>query len=455
MERKITIELENWKSNPNKKPLMVLGCRQVGKTYSIRQFLKKTYQSYMEINFERDLKFREIFKGDLDAKSLIDKVIILSNVHLIPGKSAIFLDEIQACAGAYSALKWLHEDGRFDIIVSGSFLGVRLKGEADEPASPLGYVDTLFMYPMDFEEYLWAMGVDRRIPESVRQSLQSETEIDPAYHKLLNEHFKRYLIVGGMPDAVHTYAETQDYFRVRKVLGSILDILKDDAGKYSEKKTDRMKILACMDSIPAQLASDKRRFQYADIEKKTGGIEKYGYAVEWLINAGMAYRCYNLTSVDPPLPQNIKESMFKVYFCDTGLLMGFMDQTLPGEIITQDPFVNKGVIMENAVAAALAKKGYALRYYAKTGSTLEVDFVIDLGYIALFEVKSGQKKRSKSLNVLLGEKNCRRKGYKICDGNVSKDENGAIHVPMYAVCFLQESRPASIAPVDVKIPEFD
>ena len=452
MKRKIEEDLIAWKQDPKRKPLMMLGCRQVGKTYTLREFLSSNYRSYIEINLEKQPSMRQIFKGDLDAATIIDNLIISSNVTMYEGRSAIFLDEIQASPGAYSSLKWLAEDDRYDILVSGSFLGTKLydtgeEEEEDVPISPLGYVDMMIMYPMDFEEYLWAMDVNTRLIESVKESLRNHEKIDESFNKIMSDHFRRYMIVGGMPEAVRTYSETKDYARTRSVLKNILTILQADAGKYSRKKADKMKIVACMESIPSQLASDRRRFQFVDIEKISGGRRRYEYALEWLINAGMAYRCYNLRSVDPPLSENLKETMFKVYLCDTGLLIGMMDDADPGAIVNSDPFSNNGIVMENAVATALVKKGFRLYYYAKEGSTLEVDFVINRTSIDLIEVKSGRSKRSKSLNVLLSEKDRNRRGFKICEGNVELDQNGAIHVPLYAACLMEDSKVGDIPAV--------
>lgn len=449
MERKIEGDLKRWKDNPRKKPLIMLGCRQVGKTYTIHKFLESNYESYIEVNLEKDTDVREIFQGPLDSETIIDKLIIYCEKKLTSGKSAIFLDEIQASPGAYSSLKWLNEDGRFDIIASGSFLGITLNNEGgDVPISPLGYVNTMIMYPMDFEEYLWAMGVDPKVIDHAKRSIQNRAPVDRFYDRLLRNHFLRFLIVGGMPAAVEVYSETKDYMEVKSVIEDILNILMMDAGKYSDMMTDKMKIISCMKSIPSQLASDKRRFQFQDIEKASGGRRRYGEALDWLISAGMAYRCYNLRSIDPPLSQNLKETMFKVYMCDTGLLLGLMGGSAPGAIITSDPFTNNGTVMENAAATELMKKGYPLYYYAKEGSTLEIDFVMENGPVQLIEVKSGRNKRSKSLNTLLAEKHRNRVGIKICDGNVEMDDNGALHLPLYGICFLPEPSMDYIPPVE-------
>ena len=453
MRRKIYSELSSWKDSDNRKPLMVLGCRQVGKTHSIREFLSVNYESHLEINLERDPQFKMYFEGSLNPTEIIDRLIIATSSTIEPRKSAIFIDEIQSCPEAISSLKWFAEDGRYDVIVSGSHLGVKLnayRGDMSEPISPLGYVKTLEMYPMDFEEFIWAMGVDERLVDSARRSIRSLSEVDEVFNKILTDLFLRYLIVGGMPEAVKTYANTRNYVKTKAVIKDILRILGSDVTKYSPN-VDRMKIMATFESIPSQLASGKRNFQYSQIEKKTGvGERMYGDALEWLVNCGMVYRCWNLSSPVPPLSHNVKSNMFKLYACDTGLLLGLMDDADSNAIVNLDPYSNNGIVMENSIASMLVCKGYPLYYYAKIDSTLEIDFVIhDHSTIGLIEVKSGKNKRSKSLNTLLKEKDRNRKGYKVCKGNVSIDENGAIHLPLYGVAFLDESCPPDVPSLDI------
>ncbi len=438
MKRKISAYLTEWKKQKSSKPLMILGCRQVGKTYSVREFISENYESFLEINLEREPKMAEIFNGDLDARSVIDRLLIVSGKELTPGKSAIFIDEIQSSQNALSSLKWLAEDGRFDIIVSGSYLGTRLQ-EDDERISPMGYVTVKTMYPMDFEEFMWAMGTDERMIDSVRKSIADLQPLDSVFNEKISNLFRRYLVVGGMPEAVKTYSETGNYVKTREVIKDIITILNADVGRYS-KRTDRMKILSCIGSIPSQLASDKRRFEYSAIEKKIGlGKSQYGDALEWLISSGMAYRCYNLRGIIPPLSQNVNLKSFKMYLCDTGILLGLMDDADVGAIVSSDPFANNGIVMENAVACSLIAKGYPLYYYAKENSTLEIDFVLNTKEIDLIEVKSGRNKRSKSLNTLLAEKDRKRRGFKVCDNDISVGQNGAVHLPLYGTWFLPDS----------------
>ena len=267
---------------------------------------------------------------------------------------------------------------------------------------------------------------------------------------MLSDLFRRYLVVGGMPAAVDTYAETGDYGEVTKRLDEIVSILRLDAGRYSSK-SDIMRIHACLQSIPAQLAGGNRSFQYYDIEKKKGtGKREYGTALEWLENAGIVLKCRNLHSIDPPLDNNADDDKFKMYLCDTGILMSLCGYRDVQEIMIGDPFTNNGMLMENATADALACKGHPLYYHAKKDSSLEVDFVFRYkGKICIAEIKSGKHKRSRSLSTLLSEKNRNRVGVKICNNNIMTDVNGVLHLPLYGPSFLEEPDVPFIESIDV------
>lgn len=456
MERKIQKRLTEWKNDPYRKPLVILGCRQVGKTFTVKDFGEKEYDSVIYLNFADSPDDRLIFEGDLDTASVMDRILLSRNIDLSKGKTLLVMDEIQDCENAYYSLKPLSSERRLDIIATGSFLGILLdskkrKGNKDEHRiSPMGYVTLMNMYPMDFEEFAWAMGVRKDLLNITKECILNEKPVDPYFNKMLSDLFRRYLVVGGMPAAVRAYAETGDYSNVIKRLNDIVSILKLDAGRYSSKK-DIMRIHACLESIPSQLADDNRWFQYNQIEKIKGtGEREYGTALDWLENAGITLRCRNLLSLIPPLDENADNDSFKLYVCDTGILMalcGFRDVQ---EIITDDPFTNKGTVMENAIAVALIAKGYPLFHYAKKNSTLEVDFVIRYkDSTCILEIKSGRKKRSKSLNTLLAEKDRKRIGYKVCTGNVSRDDNGAVHIPLYGPSLLMEKPLPVVGSVDI------
>ena len=454
MERKAYSELLDWKADGCRTPLILLGCRQVGKTFLAKRLGENEYERCIYLNFAENDDDRMLFEGNLDSRSILDRIVLSKNVGVLPGRTLLILDEIQECDNAYYSLKPLSADGRFDVLATGSFLGVVLesKRKKDEHrVSPMGYCRTVMMHPMDFEEFCWAMDVNKDLLSTVAGCIRSDTEVDPYYNKILNDLFRRYLVVGGMPAAVKAYSETDDYSETMRALDDIVTILKLDAGKYSNN-ADMMRIHACLMSIPSQLASDKRGFQYLDIEKVKGsGKRLYGTSISWLENAGIALRCRNLLSVDPPLENNVDEDTFKLYLCDTGLLMALSGYQDVHEIVMGDPYVNNGSLMENAVANALYRKGHPLYYYAKKNSTLEIDFVMKhAGSVCPVEVKSGRNKRSKSLNTLLAEKNRRRTGIKVCEGNVATGVNGAVHMPQYGPCLMGGSPAPDFPPVDVE-----
>ena len=443
MERKITLKMREWKDDPEHRPLIVTGCRQIGKTYSIREFVSREYRSHIYINFEAQPEKKDLFAGDRSADELISRLILSEGVRMHPGESAIVLDEIQACTDAYASLKSLSEDERFDVICSGSFLGINL--DDNDGLSPLGYVQIMHMHPMDFEEYLWAMGVNKDLISDVRDKVRNLQRIDDYFHQAFTRYFRTYMVVGGMPAAVKTYAETKDYVRTSDVLQNIIAILKKDTGKYS-RKAGRAKINRCLDSIPLQLSRENKRFIYSDVEKKKGvGSKTYGSALDWLKEAGLISLCNNLTEPNKPLSGKVIEDVFKVFMNDTGLLMTLMDASDPADIVLRDPYSNNGAVMECAVASALVKNGYPLYYYSRPNSTLEIDFVTESdGMPVLIEVKSGRNKRAKSLSTLMNEKDRHRIGCRIMDSNVETDDRGIIHLPLYAPCFFEEVRVSDI-----------
>ncbi len=443
MERKITKELMRWKSDPNHLPLIVTGCRQIGKTYSIKEFVSREYESHIYINFETQAEKKNLFKGDRSAEELISRIILSEGVRMHAGKSAIVLDEIQDCPEAYSSLKPLSEDKRYDIICSGSFLGINL--EDSDRQSPLGYVDMIQMQPMDFEEYLWATGVDMDLISQVRTNVQNRERIDDYFHQIFTRYFRTYMVVGGMPAAVKTYVETRDYVLTYGVLKNIIGILKADTGKYS-RKAGRVKINMCLDSIPRQLSRENKKFIYSDVEKKKGvGKKTYRSSLEWLKEAGLISLCYNLTEPNKPLCGKVLEDSFKVFMNDTGLLMALMNADDSADVALRDPYSNNGAVMECAVASALMKNKYPLYYYSKPDSSLEIDFVTEFkGVPMLIEVKSGKNKKAKSLSTLMSEKDRKREGYKVMDSNIEADEKGVVHLPLYAPCFFEEVRISNI-----------
>ena len=446
MERKITRRMEEWKDDPDHKPLILTGCRQIGKTYSALEFARTHYRSHIYINFETNPEKKQLFDGSLEYDDLIPKLSFSEKVGLIEGESVIILDEIQDCPNAYSALKPLSLSGKIDIIALGSFLGVNLDDNS-ERISPLGYVNIERMYPLDFEEYLWAMGIDKELIGMIEKNIRDHTTVDEYFNRVLIDHYRRFIVVGGMPEAVRIYSETKDYTKVSKALDEIVTILKKDAGRYSTK-TGRTKINACIDSIPAQLSREKKEFTYSLIEKrKNVGKKVYGSSLDWLENAGLIYRCHNVTEPVLPLSERMDEDSFKVYMTDTGILIHLMEDVDPAAVAIGDPYINHGAIMENAILSDILKKGYRPFYYSKRNSTLEIDFVLSRNNrIDLIEVKSGMNKRAKSLKTLMEQKIDNRDGFKVMIGNVLTEDNGIVHLPLYALSMIEPRKVENIPP---------
>lgn len=448
MERKITEELKAWKDRPGHKPVILTGCRQIGKTYSALEFARKEYDSHVYINFEINPEKKALFDGSLDADSIISRIQLSEKIEMVPGRTVVVLDEIQDCNNAYSALKPLSFSDKVDVIALGSFLGINLDDD-DERISPMGFAEIMRMHPMDFEEYLWAMGVRKELVREVARCIMERESIPEYFNKVLSDHYRRFIVVGGMPKVVSVYAETKDYVQVHRELDSILEILRKDAGRYS-RKPGRSKINACLESIPHQLSRENKRFLYGDVEKKKGvGKKTYGNSLNWLENAGSVIRCRNLTEPVMPLSERAIDDNFKTYMADTGVLIHMMEDLDPSSIVLGDPYVNHGAIMENAVLSDLIKKGYTPYYYSKKDSTLEIDFVIGVaGKVWLIEVKSGQNKRAKSLRTMMSQRVGNRAGIKVMNGNIMIEENGIVHLPLYAMSLIDEKDVGNIPPAE-------
>ncbi len=444
MERKITEELRRWRSDPDRKSLIVTGCRRSGKTHAVMEFAESEYSCRICINFMTDPEKRALFEGSLDLEELRRAISMCSGTPIRDGETVLVLDEVQRCPGAYSALKHLCGDRRIDVIALEPSLGID-PDAGDGHLSPMGYVSILAMHPMDFEEYLWAMGVSKDAVGIVKRRIRNGEPVDSYFHVLMTRHFRRYLVVGGMPEAVKAYAETGDYARAALAHDRILEALLEDAGRFSGK-AGRRKIDACLRSVPRQLSREGKRFRFSDIEGIEGsGSRMYGDAIDQLIESGTVLRCLNVA--EPSLQMRTAPGSFKLYMSDTGLLTRLMEGLDPSRAAANDPFIMNGALMENAIAAALAEKGHPLRFYAKRNSTLEIDFLLVTGpRLCLVDLKTARNGRSRALNALLDRKDPGMAGFKVMDSNVEMDENGALHLPLYAVSFFEGPPEPEIPP---------
>ena len=438
LKRRIYDRLLGWKKSDDKKCLVIKGARQVGKTYLVRAFGKAEYESFIEINFLRRPELKQIFAGELSGDEIYKRMTaILPGIRLLPGRTLIFLDEIQKCASARTALKFLAEDGRYDVIASGSLLGLSYGSDDDDEVGrvasiPVGYEIPLMMYSLDFEEFLWAMGYAEDAIGYLKERFDRREPVLDSIHRKYEELVREYMVVGGMPEVVADFAEHMDFNRVHEIQSRLISDYADDIAQHA-KGTEKVKVRRCYDSIPAQLARENKKFKYSEVEKKSTA-KKYGDSIQWLVDANMALVCRNLSTPALPLRYNEKDNEFKLYINDTGLLMalfGFdtklavMNNTLTGYA--------KGGIYENFVAEALVKKGYTLHYY-KPDDENELEFIIEKdGAVLPIEVKAGNT-ATKSLNRYI-EKYRPPIAYKIMAGNVG-EADGKLSIPHYMVMFL-------------------
>jgi predicted AAA+ superfamily ATPase len=430
LKRKIYDDLIRWKAQENKLCLLVKGARQVGKTFIIEQFAHENYKYFTEINFDKSDSNKAIFDGDLDVETLIKQISLrVSGARLVPGETLLFLDEIQNCPRARTALKFLAQDGRFDVIASGSLLGINYK---DVPSFPVGYVEHLEMHSMDFEEFLWANGVLPGSIGDIKEYFDKKTPVPAAMHDRMMELFKEYIVVGGMPRVVDEFVSTHNFINVLKIQRAIIDDYTDDIAKYAEG-AEKAKARACFLSIPKHLSKDYKKFQYSLVQKG-GTARKYGGSLMWLYDAGIINFCYNLSQPELPLEGNAKSDAFKVYMRDTGLLMAMLEEGSQEDIIDGNLGIYKGAIYENIIADTFGKLGKKL-YYFEQNSKFEIDFFIRRNKTATaVEVKSADNTKAKSMETVF-EKYKVKRGIKLSAKNIGGGKDFDSY-PLYMAMFL-------------------
>ncbi len=436
LKRKIEERLLEWKHTPGRKPLIVKGCRQCGKTYSVLDFAKKNYKHVVYLNFFENPDYASVFAGSLD----IDNIVMLLSALL--GKNAVFeagetvliLDEIQDCPEARTALKFFRIDGRYDVIGTGSLLGV--KGYGKEPKSvPVGSETVVDMYPLDFEEFLWANDISEAVIAMLQNALDSETPVPEALHNRMRQLLLQYVVVGGMPDVVQTFVDSRQMDEVLRLQRDIVRSYEDDMVKYAERK-DKFRIKECFQSIPRQLAKENKKFQYSVVRKGATAAKCAG-SLQWIEDAGIIARCYNLSVPELPLDGNAKEDAFKVYMRDTGLFVSMLEDGTQYDILQGNLYGYKGAIFENLIADIFTKMGRKLYYFHKD-SGLEVDFVIRYkGECTLVEVKAttGNTKSTKTI-LSQPEKYHVRSAIKLGDYNVGS-MGQVLTLPLYMAFLLR------------------
>ena len=448
MKRKITQQLIDWKNRPDHKPLIVQGARQVGKTYILEEFGRQHYKNYIKVSLDLVTDVRNFLKDNINPLEIIAYLETLYNVRIIPHDTLVILDEVQDCKRALLALKYFQEDyPQYDVVAAGSLLGVAVnqgnkpdqeetqEKQEEEFSYPVGKVDELRLYPMDFEEFLWAMNMDV-LAEDIRTHFNSNEAMPASVHQLALDYYQRYLIIGGMPESVGKYVETHSYLECRTVQQSILLGYNADMAKYAKPGTT-VKIRACFNSIPAQLAKENRKFQYK-LAQKGGTAKIFGEAIEWLILAGVVHKCKLISHGFIPISAQEDDSDFKIYMSDIGLLntkAQMPAQMLLNSIETDNTFL--GSVAENYVAQALSANGITLRYW-KNDNTQEVEYILQDGMSVIpLEVKKGRKVDAISMNNFKKTYKCPY-AYRISGKNFGM-ANDIKSVPLYAV-FCIEAR---------------
>jgi len=401
MFRIISAKLLAWKESQYRKPLVLQGARQVGKTYAVLAFAREQYDNVAYINFEIDQAAAAIFENSLDPKHVVPKIEVFTKQTVTKGRTLIFLDEIQKCPLALTSLKYFDEFApEYHVIVAGSLLGVAVC--RDEFSFPVGKVDRITLFPMDFEEFLIAMGKSDFVAR-IKDCFASNTPIDAVYHNSLLEYYRQYLVVGGMPDCVAKFVETDDYTLCRATQKLILSDYLDDMSKYNNNKNEIKKTRLAYNSVTAQLSKKNTRFQYKLI-KSGGRAAEFENAIEWLVLSGIVTRVHALDTVKKPLDNYKNIDSFKIFVSDVGLLCA-KNNVLANDILYASSELNdfKGGMTENYVCSQLVFRGYECYTWYSEGEA-EMDFVIQReGNIIPVEVKSADNSKAKSLAVYTGK----------------------------------------------------
>lgn len=453
LRRKIEKTLAEWKSTENRKPLVIKGLRQCGKTYIVQKFANENYESVVYMNFILEPDKKSAFVGNLDVDTIVLNLsALIQGSRFIKGKTCIILDEIQECKEARTALKSFQIDGRYDVIATGSLLGVegyckrRKKDEREEGSDsvPIGYETVVDMYPLDFEEFLWANGINDAVIDAVKSCFKNEKTVPGGIHKAMMELLYRYVIVGGLPEVVNCFLETKNIELIYKMQRNLIAEYEEDMVKYADD-ADKPNIRECFESIPKQLAKENKKFQYS-VVRKGGRASQFIGSIQWLEDAGIVRRCYNTRITELPLEGNSIQDCFKVYTTDIGIFIAMLDYGTQANILKGDLLGYKGAIFENLMADFLCKSGQKLYYFHKD-SGLELDFLVRFnGECVVLEVKSKSGKAKSMATVLKNEAVYHVKNaIKLGQYNVGR-EGKVLTVPLYMGFLIKDKIADAIIP---------
>ncbi|MCC8113452.1 MAG: ATP-binding protein [Bacteroidales bacterium] len=434
LRRKIDQYLKDWYSNPNRKPLIVKGARQIGKTFSILRFANATYPNVVYINFALEAQYLSIFADGYDVDTIVKNITFTdSTKRFIPRQTIIVFDELQKCPDCATSLKSFMIDGRYDVICSGSLMGIFYQ---EIESNSVGYKEDYEMHSLDFEEFLWAKGYDE---EQIGGLLKNMVEVQPLTLSQMNAlslAFRDYMVLGGMPAIVSNYIESNSFTDSLKNQRQLLTDYEEDITKYA-LGLDKGKIQSIFRHIPVFLGKENKKFQISKIAKNARNRDYIG-TVDWLHDAGIANICYNLDLLELPLRSNYNPQNFKLYFQDTGLLIGSLEEGAQRDLrFNRNLNTCKGALYENIVADMLYKAGFELFYYKNEKSTVEIDFIIrDEGHIILVEVKANDNPTPSLNNILSKKDKYPDIGYGIKLGNKNIGFNGLFYTFPYFLTFL-------------------
>lgn len=433
LRRKIDQYLIDWKNDKNKMPLIVKGARQIGKTDSIKNFAKNNYKYLVEINFALEQKYLSIFDDGFDVESILKNISFKNpDFQFIPNETLIFFDELQACPNCATSLKSFNQDGRFDVICSGSLMGINYKEiESNSVGNKIDYD----MHSMDFEEFLWAKGYNEEQIEDIYRCMVETKPLSTTQYDVMMSNFKEYMVVGGMPAIVNRFIMQKNYSGILEMQKQILLDYEEDITKYAYG-LDRGRILSVYRKIPAFLANENKKFQISKVENGARSREYVG-TVEWLDNAGIINISYCMEHPELPLGGNYNPDNYRLYFADTGILIGSLDEEAQDDLRKNENFnTYKGAIYENVVGDMLVKEGYKLYFYKNEKGTLEIDFFIrDRDSLIPVEVKANDNATTSLNNIINSDKYPDVKyGIKLCNKNIGF--NGKFYTFPYFLTFL-------------------
>ena len=429
--RKVQKNIDSWLKN-DKDALLITGARQVGKTFIIKECLKRNNCDFVSFNLIEQKEIIDIMNlSSLNAKIFVERLSLITNHKLIKGKTVIFLDEIQECKEIVTFIKFLVQDGSFKYILSGSLLGVELN---NIKSAPVGYLKTLKMFPLDLEEFYISLGISENIIERIKNSFDNNTEVDDFIHKKLIEAFNLYLVIGGMPEAVSNYIQNHDFNSISTIHLNIIEQYKKDFSKY--EKENKYKLLKTYDLIPSELSKQNKRYNFTNLDSNLK-YDRYENSFNWLIDSGVTIPVFNITQPKLPLLINKKSNLFKLFLSDVGLLTSLYGKSTQLTILGENKSLNAGAIYENFVAQELNSHGFKCYYYnsKKYG---ELDFVIEYKDTSLpIEVKSGKDYvKHSAINNVLKEKSYQiNKCIVLSSFNVKKVDS-IYYYPIYMLMFI-------------------